>query len=307
MTKIIVNGASSFIGRNLVNFLLDKKCIVYSVIRNIENKKYFNNNSNLKIINLSSNEIDKLHLMINEKYIDYYFDFSWIGTGIKKNNYVYQQHNIQNTINNFLQSQNLKCKKYIGAGSFYEKEFRYLIKRKQNHKVKINNKYFYAIFKELVKNVCNILENNGSTNFVWLNISNVYGPGEISDRFISNTFKNILQNKKINVSKHNFLYDFIYIDDAIDLIYDVQNESGTCSVYNICSNSPRYFHWYIKKINEIVGNNFIISCLESDYTQVHLKKEDFLDNFCSKWKNKNFTSFEEGIKKTYEWWKKQIK
>lgn len=300
MKKIVINGASSFIGRNLVNFFLNKKNKVYAIIRDKTKLRMFHPNKNLEIICLKNEEMNKLSKILNTN-IDYFYDFSWIGSNDKRNDIDTQILNLKNIVSSFNEAQKLKAIAFIVSGSIYEDEFEWLLNFKRKQKIKINEKYYYGIFKNLCRNVCSIFENSNNTKLVWLKISNVYGPGEISKRFISTTIRNVLSNTKTNVLKEKFLYDFVYIDDAISLISEISKYKKPNSIYSICSGNPKNFQFYVSKLKkhfQLIENNNV-----SVFKTPKLKKEIFLKDFPKKWHKKIKYSFEEGIKKTYEWYK----
>ena len=67
----------------------------------------------------------------------------------------------------------------------------------------------------------------------------VYGPGQDDNRLIPHVIKNCLDDKSFPCSNGNQYRDFVYIDDAINLIFKgLENKKVMGEIFNLCSGKP---------------------------------------------------------------------
>ena len=142
---------------------------------------------------------------------------------------------------------------------------------------------------------------------------NIYGPGDVNwDRIIPGTIKSLINNKKpILRSNGKFLRDYLFIDDVINgyimLGKAMQNKKVKGIAINFGSGKPITVLNLVKKMLKINNNNskfYIIKNkvkneIKDQYSGYQLAKETI------HWKPK--ISLEEGLVKTFSWYKKRIK
>ena len=130
---------------------------------------------------------------------------------------------------------------------------------------------------------------------------NVYGPGDVNPRIIPRTIYRCMKGlKPIIYSNYLGLREYIYIDDVCRA-YQMLLESNIAGVFNIGSGEVLSQAEVVKKILEHFPN------IEPEY-QAHYGQEIKAQSLNSSrirellgWKP--LISFDEGIKRTIEWWK----
>ena len=142
---------------------------------------------------------------------------------------------------------------------------------------------------------------------------NIYGPGDVNwDRIIPGTIKSLINNKKpILRSNGRFLRDYLFIDDVVNgyimLGKAMQNKKVKGIAINFGSGKPITVLNLVKQMLKINNNNskfYIIKNkvkneIKDQYSGYQLAKETI------HWKPK--ISLEEGLVKTFSWYKKRIK
>lgn len=292
--NVVINGSNSFIGKKFCEFLARKGYKVFAISRN---KVNFDDSLNISEFTCDLQNIDLManKLPANLNYLAF-FDFAWIGTGEEKKSVSIQSININTSLKVFEVASKIGSKKFIGSGSFFEKEIDWYLEPENSLKI-IPEKYIYGIFKNTVSKILKMYSQKLSMDFIWLNISNVYGPNENSERFICYLIKKIISGNSINVSKGNYYYDFLYIDDAVKVLEKIIHIQPENWVFNLCSDKPMLFKNYMNIIKKTLNYKKIY--LVNEDSSPLLKLDDFkIDNII---KLNSYTSFDEGIKKTYEW------
>jgi CDP-glucose 4,6-dehydratase len=133
---------------------------------------------------------------------------------------------------------------------------------------------------------------------------NVYGPGDKNlTRLIPKSFSNIYKNQEPEVysSFKESLREFIYIDDLVDAMILLQKKANPGEIY--CIGGQQYsIYDMVKKIAEASQYSGTIKILET--SRIDETKEHVLDStkiMSLGWTKK--TSLEEGLKKTWEYYK----
>jgi nucleoside-diphosphate-sugar epimerase/glycosyltransferase involved in cell wall biosynthesis len=215
--KILILGASGFLGSNLVNHAVKNNLDVYGTFRRknfIKNKKakYFffdSTNFNLKepflkkkfdiIINASGN-VDRS----NSKKKIFSFFFSHTSPIL------------------YLLEKNRNAK-FINIGSLLE------------NSIKKQDISFYVFLKKITGEISHFLKKKENYQITSLRFGQVYGPGENKKRFISYLLsQNALNLKTIHNSAS--VRNYTYIDDALEIIFQLIYTNSRFSTLSIFSN-----------------------------------------------------------------------
>lgn len=299
MENILVTGGSGFIGSALVDYLVrnGKNVIILrkdnkslSIIRKkkIERATVIN-------INLSQiSELTELNL-----HIDTCFHFAWNGiTGAALSDWRIQLDNVRYICELMKTVAKMECKRFIGAGSFGQLELKkeVYLKGREN---------FYKCAKDSCEDFGRTLSGELGMEFIWPLITNCYGVGEESDRFINSLLKRLIRNEDVAVSEGTQLYDFVYIDDVARAFYLIGEHGKNGKRYLIGSGEAKQHREWIEKIPQFIGSTGKLKFGEYKYSGIYLEKKDF--DITDLVEDTGFIpviSFEEGIKRTASYLKK---
>ena len=204
MRKIaIVTGAKGFVGRALtISLESDGYSIINPSHKECESKELLDT--------FFKNQLRALD-------IDVVYVLGWSGVAVQseRNSITTQFKNVETTINLLNALRPYRIRKIVFVGSVSELEFIFSFGKKD----KLPPITCYGSSKiyadTITRYYCEERNIEYSSGF----ISSIYGPGEISEKFICSSIKKLLKNEHLNFSSGNQLYDFVYIDDAIlDLV-----------------------------------------------------------------------------------------
>ena len=230
MKKAIVTGANGFIGSHLVRKLLDEGIDVISV--DLDGR---NNNipRESQFVSCDLNRPEKLLEIIDEHDIDTIYHLAWLGlTGEKRGSYEVQLNNAKCAISSLLVAKQLGCKRFIGTGSIMEDETNIAVET-EGHKPGIG--YVYGAGKYVARSMCTCIAADIGIDFIWAKITNTYGVGEVSDRFINTTIRKIINHEKLQFTPALQNYDFVYIDDIAKAFYLIGEKGKPFKSYMISS------------------------------------------------------------------------
>lgn len=222
MKKVIVTGASGFIGKALVKRLLENNVEVWAIVRN-KDKLSGLKNDKLKIIVANFEEYLDLEKKIIERDFDCFYHFAWDGCGYSSNDYNVQYRNIKYTCDALSLAIKLKCKKFF----FPESSHEYL---KDTDGVLSN---IYGITKSCTKNICKVIAKQNNIIYLGGIFANVFGIGDYSNRSANIIIKKLMNNEDLDLIEGNNLHEWTYIDDAIEAVYKITEEGKDGKSYFI--------------------------------------------------------------------------
>lgn len=307
--KILVTGATGFVGANLVRRLVKENNYevhifsmpnsdmwrledIYSKI--IDHKvDILNRELIFKIIqNIAPNKI--CHLATYGVYPS------------QKEEKKILETNLMGTVNllEALDEINYDC--FINTGSCFEYG-------KNQKKVKeldeCNPDTIYSISKFSATLYCNYIANSKDKNIGTVRLFTPYGDYEENGRLMALLFINLINNKNIELSNPYASRDFIYIEDVIDAYLAILNNPKKLKgqVFNICSGEKTSVIDMKKKVEKVLNisgklENKEVSKRESDNTD--WLGDNTLFSLTYNWKPQDIDS---GINKAADWFKQNMK
>lgn len=132
-----------------------------------------------------------------------------------------------------------------------------------------------------------------------------YGPGQGTDMFLPSLITSLLENKPFEMTLGEQTRDFVYVTDLVDaLILASQNTKAHGQIINIGSGIPIKLADIAEKIENIIGKTGLVNLGGKPYRNneimeyyVELKKADDI----LRWKAK--TSIEDGLKETIAYYR----
>lgn len=214
--RAIVTGANGFVGSALVRYLLKNNVETLAIdLQFTENR--IPNHKRLTKITLSVEEIDSLCQKVDFGRYDVFYHFAWVGSaGSARMDERLQTQNALWTVDCLRTAKKLGCRKFICAGSIMEYEVQEVMYAQGS---KPGMPYIYGVGKVLAHELCKPIANELGIDLIWTYITNAYGVGELSPRFINTTLRKIINQEKLEFTSGTQNYDFIYIDDVANAFY----------------------------------------------------------------------------------------
>tara|TARA_B100001057_G_C22743658_1_gene908828 strand:+ start:211 stop:1089 length:879 start_codon:yes stop_codon:yes gene_type:complete len=223
--KVLITGASGFIGKNLINSLLkDKSFEIYGLIKKRSKKTLRKKNFKYIYTDLTKN---------NEKIkIDFDYIINLAGNIDHKNKFETFKAHYQG-VKNLIKILNLKkIKLFIQIGSCLE----YGIK-KSPHKESFNCSPISHYGKAKLLSTKYIQKK--LKNYIILRPYQIYGPYQKKDRLVPIVIDGCLRNKEIPCSDGLQFRDFLFIDDFVELIKKILKKNNNINgIYNVGFGKP---------------------------------------------------------------------
>lgn len=301
MKKVIVSGASGFIGSALTCYLLDLGIEVIALCRE-SSAKHIDNRA--KKVSISLENIGDLPRFVKDKDIDCFFHLAWSGmNGPTRGDYTHQLNNVTWTLDALYAAKAIGCKRFVCAGSIMEKETMDVV---LSQGTRPGMGYIYGAAKTACHAMAKSIAAKEGIDLIWAGITNAYGVGEVSPRLINSTLRKIIHNEPLQFTAGTQNYDFVYIDDVVRAFYLIGKNGNPFCDYPIGSSNPRPLREFLCEIKDSVGNGCEFNFGDIPYTGISLTLEEL--NCSRTYYDTGFkaeVSFKDGIVKTMEWLKQQ--
>ena len=227
--RILITGATGFIGSNIINLLLEKKIYIYDILRQ-KNK----NNKYIKKLQKKKNYFPIFYNKFND--LEEKLKKININTVINCATY-YSNKNDVETIEKLIQTNIIFCsiiletlkkkiKKFINFGSMME----------YSHGNNFSPKNFYAITKFCFQKIEEFYKkDNPKIKFYDLKLYETYGDNDRREKIIPTIIKKYSQNKSITIVSKNLAMNFVHIESlmlAVKMIIENQIQEGEYCIKN---------------------------------------------------------------------------
>ena len=162
--------------------------------------------------------------------------------------------------------------------------------------------YIYGMGKHIAHSLCKAVAADIGIELVWPMITNAYGVGEFSPRFINTTLRKIINKEPLQFTAATQNYDFVYVTDVAQAFYlAAQNGRPFCE-YMIGSGHARPLKEFIMEMQQTLAPDAVPQFGDVPFTGTNLPMSAFDTSATEKDCGfKAEISFSEGIRKTMAW------
>lgn len=301
MKKVILTGATGFVGNAVLRELIKNNIYVIAISRS-GNPKNIPDSDLVRYISCDLSEMNSLVNKIADKDIDTFYHFAWNGSaGPARADTNLQLKNAQWTIDSLNVAKKLGCNRFVAAGSIMEHE---TIAAAYTQGNKPGLGYIYGSGKLVAHTMAMSVAASIGIDLIWAEITNAYGIGELSARMVNTTLRKIIHGENPQFTAGTQNYDFVYIDDVARAFYLIGKNGKPFNDYLIGSSTARPLKEFLLEMKNSVAPNLDFIFGDVPFTGVDLPLEKY---DCKKTEEdtgfKASISFAEGTKRTIEWLK----
>ena len=236
MERVIITGADGFVGSYTVNHFLSmgKEVLALDIM---PNPKRLQNHVNLTYMQCDIANRDAMIANIPSGKYDTFVHFAWKGSaGNERVDYNLQMNNALNTVECLKVAKLLGCTRFVCAGSIMEYEVESAI-HTQGSRPGLG--YIYGMGKHIAHCLCKSVAADIGIDLIWPMITNAYGVGELSPRFVNTTLRKIINGEPLQFTAATQNYDFVYVTDVAKAFYLVAESGKPFCEYMIGSGTAR--------------------------------------------------------------------
>jgi len=299
--KAIVTGANGFVGSATVKKLVSMGVSVLAIDMPGRSNNLDLTNSKIEFFPLLVENIDELKNKVVDRNYDLFYHFAWKGSaGDLRFDSNVQLENALTTVKCLKIAHEIGCRKFICAGTIMEYEVTNVI-YSQGSKPALG--YIYGVGKQTAHGLCKPIANSLGIDLVWAYITNAYGVGELSPRFLNTTLRKIINGQPLEFTSATQNYDFVYVDDVAEAFYILGMFGKPNEGYMIGSGNAKPLKDFIFDIIDAVKAPNKPLFGNVPFTGVNLSLDVFGIEQIQKLGFKPKVSFNDGVKLTFEWLK----
>ena len=250
--KVVITGATSFIGVHLIQEWLKEDCEIFAVVRpNSTNIKHLANDDRIHIVEKDMKEYYTLSDVIDDA--DCFYHLAWEGARAPyRDDKNMQVNNYKCTLDAFDSAIKMGCKFFLGSGSQAE----YGITDglvDENYPCNPNTEYG----KEKLHAYTTLADKAKETGmrFIWTRIFSIYGKYDYPKTLIMSAIDKMKRNEPIEMILCTQLWDYLNVEDAAKAmkyfaLTDCQN-----GVYNIASGDYKPLKEFVEEIKSVLNSN----------------------------------------------------
>jgi nucleoside-diphosphate-sugar epimerase len=247
--KILLTGATGFIGSNIARILLDNDFEIYATYRSsssfekcIEFKKE---------IFWISTDIPEWKAQIRSIKPDQLIHVAWSGTNLEnRNNWKMQTSNFWFSKEYFDIAKECDIKKVLAFGS--QAEYGTYSEPVSEMTLPQPNDA-YGAAKTLTAHYLRNLFENTNIEWYWIRIFSVFGESDNSNWLIPSVIIKLLGNESVKLTSCEQKYNYLYIKDFVNQLLSIvmcnENKSG---IYNLCNSEPVILEELLLRIAQIM-------------------------------------------------------
>lgn len=299
MKRVIVTGATGFIGQHLCKDLLDRGIEVIGVDISKDRFDVFSSYPNFFPVVADFSMYDSLNKYIHYDNIDVFYHLAWNGVNtiafrdaeLQLSNAIYSVKALDAAIA-------LKCKKFVFAGTYNEYETQTIFSMNE-FEARYTNIYGASKYAaDLI--LCAKAKIEGIEYSSGL-LPMIYGEGLTAPNLVNVVLSNFSEGKPSKLVEGNNLYDLIYVGDVARAFYYIGEKGKDMSRYYVGHRIIETFKDNITRIRDLLSPDSEL--LFGEYKETQNLDYSLIDTD----KLYNDTGFEckadfkETIQKTYEW------
>jgi len=301
MKKVVISGADGFVGSYTTEYFLSQGIEVIALGRNSDPKR-LKRNHKLKYLQCDVRKLEPLKNILLDEKCDTFIHFAWAGSaGVERIDYGLQMNNALNTVEVLKFAKEIGCKRFVGAGSIMEYEVEAATHTQGN---KPGMGYIYGMAKHVAHCMCKAVAAQIGIELVWPMITNAYGVGELSPRFVNTTLRKIINGEELQFTAATQNYDFVYITDVARAFYLIAKNGKPFCEYMIGSSNARPLKEFIMEMHHALAPEAALNFGDIPFTGTNLPIDTYdttvteLDCLF-----KAEVSFADGTRMTFDWLK----
>ncbi|MDD3333897.1 MAG: NAD(P)-dependent oxidoreductase [Eubacteriales bacterium] len=246
--RILVTGATSFIGVHLVRKMLHQGHEVYAVIRpNSANLYRLPKHPALTVLEISLNQMETVANHVN--HADAFFHLAWEGARAPyRDDSALQADNYWGAVSAILAAHKMHCRLFVGSGS--QAEYGQCVDKVDEAAV-CDPLTPYG--KEKLHAYRTLMEMSNGMQLIWTRIFSVYGQYDYPTTLVMSCLRDMKQKSEIQLTACSQLWDYLYVEDAAEALLRFLNTETESGIYNLASGNARPLKAYVEDIRHAMN------------------------------------------------------
>lgn len=249
MKRIVITGATSFIGKKLCHSLKNDQNQIYAVVRKASEQL---NELDAQIC-ATMDEYAKLDALLPMQ-MDVGILLAWSGTrGADRNNIQLQLENVAYSIECLKAMHRAGCKTIVFAGSQAQYGPKYGDAPTVETDETLPNTH-YGKAKNAFSQYAQAYCKDHGLRYIEPRIFSIYGEGDFEGTLTMSLLKKLVANAPCDLTQCVQLWDYLYIDDAVKLISKLIEKETADGIFHIAAGDIRPLKDFVMQMYAITGS-----------------------------------------------------
>ena len=255
MKRVIITGASGFIGGELSKYLLKDGVTVYGVGRNMAKLNDLKGYGDFHPVVASFEQYADLDSLINSRGFDWFYHFAWRGTGASVeefNDYNAQVSNISTACDAASAAIRLGCNGISFCSSYQEANVAIC-------DINSFNPVYYGIAKRCASEFVQAVAFQSDISCINFIFPNIYGTNDKQSTAIVYFIDSMLSNKPLNLISGVYPDDWMPVEDLVDGICAASQSGRRYANYYIGHRQVSTFKDKLMEMKRILGSTTMLN------------------------------------------------
>lgn len=252
MSNVMITGATSFIGKHLIDALIQKGDHIVAVVRpNSKNLYRLPKHDRVKVFEIDIENISTIINITNRQFSQFYH-LAWEGTrGSQRDDAMVQRKNYKAAIEAIRTAHKLGCTTFIGTGSQAEYGN---INGEVDESHHTNPITEYGKSKLRVYNDGKEIADAYGMRFIWTRIFSAYGEYDYDGTLIMSCIKKMLKNEEISLTECIQMWDFVNVKDVAAALIALGETTCDSGIYHIASGTSKPLKEFVLELKRIINS-----------------------------------------------------
>lgn len=295
--RILITGATGFLGFSILEKIIENGDIPYVLVRNDSNLSKIKSLLNVcKVFYYKTLQDEELILSLIElETVDSFIHCAWKGVE-QRNDSSQITYNVSFTIDSIVLAHKINCKRWVGIGS--QAEYGAVNAVAMEDSTPIKPFSIYGKAKASCYWAASALCQAYSLEMVWCRVFSLYGPNDNPNYLIPYVIKNLLKGTSPSLTSCQQKWDYLYVSDGANAIVSIANSKVT-GIFNVGSGQTIILKEVVEYLKQALNPTIQINFGEVTYTEnqiLHLEASIDKINQSLNWHPR--INLEEGLSKT---------
>lgn len=295
MSRVLITGATGFIGRQCIKLLNQLNVEIHAVT----SQDIIDNDITFHKVNLL--DTSKIYNLFKDTKPDYLLHLAWVTDHTKYWSDISNLDWVQSSIEMIKMFKKFNGKKIVVAGTCAEYDWNYGLCTELLTPLKPFS--FYGVCKKSLYDILVKFSDEYELDYSWARIFFVYGPFENKNKLIPYIINSLLDNKKAYCANPYQVRDFIHIEDAASILVKLLFSEYRGPI-NVGSGESVSIEEIARYIGLTLNKTDLIEINDQKPRKIEYPFVIANNNLLKEKLDFDFTyNMNQGINQTIEWWK----
>ena len=251
MKKVVLTGATGFLGFALLTELIQNDVYVYALCR--ENSRRRSRLDGLSHVTVIEGDVSRIQEIDGVSGCDVFYHLAWEGG---RNDFAEQYKNVDMSVNCLKLAEKLGCRRFICTGSQAEYGN---VTDVITEETPLNPTTAYGACKAATYYLTTDLAKRLNIEHTWVRVFSVYGPNDNRNMLIMSLIQDLQSKGEASLNTDGgHMWNYLYEEDAARALRLLGSNPRSNTVYNLGGRDNKPLKAFVEDVREQVGVGSVV-------------------------------------------------